>query len=240
MSSDAVVIVRIRSEDSAQMHLAQDNDVVHTLTPDRSDQPFGKAILPRRGRCGRLVPDAHGAQSARDDAAIDPVAIADEVVRSLSPRKCLHYLTCNPFCRRICCDVDPDKVPAVESDDDEGIEQVETDSWNNEQVHGGNVRRVVPPEGSPSLAGRPPPFDHVLGDARLRDLKPELEQFAVNAWRTPERILHAHPPDQRAQLRFDLLSPSQWARLPTPVSAKAAPMPPHERLGPDDCENLQD
>src|SRR5450755_4277461 len=36
------------------MHLAQDNDVVHTHTPDRSDQPFGKAILPRRGRCGRL------------------------------------------------------------------------------------------------------------------------------------------------------------------------------------------
>jgi hypothetical protein len=29
------------------MHLAQDNDVVHTLPPDRSDQPFGKAILPR-------------------------------------------------------------------------------------------------------------------------------------------------------------------------------------------------
>jgi hypothetical protein len=41
-------------------------------------------------------------------------------------------------------------------------------------------------EGSPSLAGRPPSFDHVLGDARLRDLKPELEQFAVNAWRAPK------------------------------------------------------
>ena len=53
-----------------------DNDVVHTLTPDRSDQPFGKAILQGRGWCGRPVPDAHGAQSARDDAAIDPVAIA--------------------------------------------------------------------------------------------------------------------------------------------------------------------
>jgi hypothetical protein len=50
------------------MDLAQDNDVVHTLTPDRSEQPFDKAILPRRGRCGRLVPDAHGAHSARDDA----------------------------------------------------------------------------------------------------------------------------------------------------------------------------
>jgi hypothetical protein len=40
------------------MHLAPDNDVVHTFTPDRSDQPFGKAILPGRGWCGRLVPDA--------------------------------------------------------------------------------------------------------------------------------------------------------------------------------------
>jgi hypothetical protein len=43
-------------------------------------------------------------------------------------------------------------------------------------------------EGPPSLAGRSPPFDHVLGDARLRDLKPELEQFAVNAWRALKRI----------------------------------------------------
>ena len=74
----------------------------------------------------------------------------------------------HPFGRRICCDVDPDKISAVEPDDDEGIEQVETDSWNNEQVHG--VQRVVPQEGPLSLAGRPPPFDHVLGDARLRDL----------------------------------------------------------------------
>jgi len=57
------------------------------------------------------------------------------------------------------------------------MEQVEIDSWNNEQVHGGNVRRVVTQEGSPSLAGRPPLFDHVHGDAGLRDLKPELEQF---------------------------------------------------------------
>src|ERR1700731_3660879 len=140
----------------------------------------------------------------------------------------------------MCCDVDPDEVSAVVPDDDEGIEQVETDSWNNEQVRGGNVWRVVMQEGAPSLAGRCPPFDHVLGDARLRDLKPEFEQFAVNAWSAPKRILHAHPPDQRAQLRVDLRSPSQRARLPTPVAKKAGPVPTHERLGPDDRKALQD
>src|SRR6202021_2131994 len=183
MCSDVVVVKTIGSQGPAQMSLTQNDDMIQALGADPPDQPFGKAILPRRGRCGRLVPDAHGAQSARDDAAIDPVAIADEVVRSLIPGKCLRYLTCNPFGRGICCDVDPDEVSAVQPDDDEGIEQVETDSWNNEQVHGSNVWRVVMQESPPSLAGRRPSFDHVLGDARLCDLNPELEQFAVNAWR---------------------------------------------------------
>ena len=59
------------------MRLAQDDEMVHTLAPDRSDQPFGKAILPRGGWCSRLVPDAHGAQSARDDGAVDPIPIME-------------------------------------------------------------------------------------------------------------------------------------------------------------------
>ena len=85
MRSDAVVIAGIGSQDSAQMRLAQDDEVVHTLAPDRSDQPFGKAILPRRRWCRRLVSDAHGAQSACDDGAIDLIPIADEVARRRTP-----------------------------------------------------------------------------------------------------------------------------------------------------------
>ncbi len=114
MRSDPVVVASIRSQNPAQMRLAQDNDVVHTITPDRSDQPFDKPILPRRGWRGRpVVPDAHSAQSAHNDAAIDPIPIADEVARRLIPRKSLGDLTRNPFGRRVYCDVDPDKVPAV-------------------------------------------------------------------------------------------------------------------------------
>jgi hypothetical protein len=79
------------------MRLAQDDEMVHALAPDRSDQPFGKAIRPRRGRCGRLVPHAHGAQSACDDGAVDPIPIANEVLRGIIPRKCFRYLTRNPF-----------------------------------------------------------------------------------------------------------------------------------------------
>ena len=84
------------------------------------------------------------------------------------------------------------------------IKQIEANGRDNEQVHGGNVRSMITQKGAPSLARRPSSLDHVLGDARLRDLKPQFEQFAVNAWRAPKRVLDTHPPDQRAQLRLDL------------------------------------
>src|SRR5713101_2171875 len=113
MRPDVIVIARVRLQNLAQMHLAQDDDVVYTLTPDRSDQPFGKAVLPGRGWCGRLVPNAHGAQSTCDDRAIDLIPIAKEIFWRIIPRECLRYLACNPFCRRIPCDIDPDQISAV-------------------------------------------------------------------------------------------------------------------------------
>src|ERR1700694_596079 len=62
----------------------------------------------------------------------------------------------------------------------------------------------------------------------------------MNARRAPKRIFDTHPPNQRAQVRLNLRTPSQGPRFPTPVMAKAGPMPTHEGLGTDDRENLQD
>jgi hypothetical protein len=56
----------------------------------------------------------------------------------------------------------------------------------------------------------------------LSDLNPELEQFTMDTRRAPKRIFGAHLPDQRAQLRLDLRSPSQWARSLPPIAARAA------------------
>jgi hypothetical protein len=35
------------------MRLTKNDDVIQALAADRPDQPFGKAVLPRRGWCGR-------------------------------------------------------------------------------------------------------------------------------------------------------------------------------------------
>src|SRR6266404_977275 len=81
---------------------------------------------------------------------------------------------------------------------------------------------------------------HPIRDARLSDLETELEQLAMDARRTPQRIVNAHPPDQRAQVHVDLRSTSKRARFPTPVPTEADPMPTYEGLGPDDRDCLED
>src|SRR5229473_8338295 len=114
MCSDGVVVMGVRFQNATQMRLAQDNHMIDALAPDLSDQPFGKAILARRGWRGRLVPDAHGAQSACDDRTIDAIPVADHVARSFIPRECFGDLARNPFRGRMCCDADPDQVPAIQ------------------------------------------------------------------------------------------------------------------------------
>src|SRR6267154_1060179 len=64
------------------MRLAEDNDVFQAPAPDRSDQPLGKAILPGRGWCNWLISDAHGAKSAYDNGAVDPIAVPNHIARS--------------------------------------------------------------------------------------------------------------------------------------------------------------
>src|SRR5439155_21195781 len=45
--------------------------MVDALASDRSNQPFGEAVLPRRAWSDRFVADAHGTQSVPSGSAID-------------------------------------------------------------------------------------------------------------------------------------------------------------------------
>jgi len=75
----------IGSQNPAQMPLAPDDDMIHTLAPDWSDQPFGKTVLPRRCWCDGFIAYAHSANSAYGDVAIDTILIPDEVAWCLVP-----------------------------------------------------------------------------------------------------------------------------------------------------------
>jgi hypothetical protein len=97
MRSDGVIIVGVGFQGPTHMHLAADHHMIKALAPDRSYQPFGKAILPGRGPVQSVCPNAHGTQSARDDNAVDSA-------RSRVLGKRLGDLACDPVRRRVGCD----------------------------------------------------------------------------------------------------------------------------------------
>src|SRR5258708_33038189 len=83
--SQIVVITGIGLQNPAEGRLTQGDHMVDALASDRSDQSFGKAVLPRRAWSDRFVPHAHGSQSMPDGNTIDLNPIAEQVTPGLIP-----------------------------------------------------------------------------------------------------------------------------------------------------------
>src|SRR4051794_30936847 len=79
------------------MPLAEYNNMVKALPPDRTDQPFSICVLPWRARRRRSITNAHGSNSSNKDFAIGPVPVADQIARGLLPAARLGDLICDPF-----------------------------------------------------------------------------------------------------------------------------------------------
>ena len=60
--AEPVVVLGIVAEQIAQMALIDDDQVIQAIPPDRADQVLDVRVLPRRARCRRSIPDAHGVQ----------------------------------------------------------------------------------------------------------------------------------------------------------------------------------
>src|SRR5258707_13891552 len=93
---ELVVIRDVGCDDAAEMSLAEHDEMVETVPSDRADQPFDVSVLPRRSRCRRPITDTHALAASGDGLTIDRVTIADQVARSVSPRKCIVDLSCDP------------------------------------------------------------------------------------------------------------------------------------------------
>src|SRR5262245_5345814 len=58
--SGAVVIAEVASQDVTQVALAEDEDVVETVAPDRTDEAFRERILPWASGSREDLVDLHG------------------------------------------------------------------------------------------------------------------------------------------------------------------------------------
>jgi hypothetical protein len=140
-------------------------------------------------------------------------------------------------------DVEVQDAATVMADEEEAVEHVEGESWDGEEVHGGDSFAMIAKKRQPALGGfwAPGYSPHPARDGRLRHLEAEHEEFAVDARCTPSWILRDHLEDQVAHLFGD--SPtaadsfSHFAEH-GPIQFEPSLMPPNHRLGEDQKERL--
>ena len=64
----AVVVREVPGEDVSQVALAQDEDMVETLSPDRADQAFRERILPRASGGREDFVDLHALHALAEES----------------------------------------------------------------------------------------------------------------------------------------------------------------------------
>jgi hypothetical protein len=125
--------------------------------------------------------------------------------------------------------------------DEEAIKSSELQYGNREEVEGGDDLAMV-------VEQREPPLSLIVVMSSLQTLQvarnrwfghlePELEQFAMDARRSPARIVGFHTADQFADLESHL-GPPRLARPPPPEQTEASAMPGHHRFRSDQDERL--
>src|SRR5262245_26120446 len=128
-------------------------------------------------------------------AAVTRIPIADQIARDLLPATGGRQLIGDPLRRWVSGDPEPQDLSPAMADHQQSIEKSEGDGRNDKQVHRRNAIRMVAQERLPAQGRWSSPARHILGDASLPNVDAELEQLAVDAWRTPQRIGDTHLPD---------------------------------------------
>jgi hypothetical protein len=133
-------------------------------------------------------------------------------------------------------------LTSVVADDEKAVKDTKRERWDGEKVHRSNGLAMVSEERHPSLhrvwisRGSPDPSRY----APFRDIETQLEQLAMNARRSPSRILSHHAEDQGANLFADTLPSSYLSNSgdPRPIQTKPRPMPVHDGSRSDQDERL--
>src|SRR6516164_5972070 len=84
----------------------------------------------------------------------------------------------------------------VVSQDQEYVQHLKANGRHREEVDRYHGLEVILQEGPPGLRRWLAASRHILAHTGLADVDAQLEQFAVDALRAPQRIVPAHPANQ--------------------------------------------
>jgi hypothetical protein len=96
VSSCFIIISEVFCKNSPKVLFAENDQMISALAPDRPNQAFNIAILPRCTERGRPVSDAHRPHPCLEDSGKCSVIVANEIFRRAIPGKRLGDLPREP------------------------------------------------------------------------------------------------------------------------------------------------
>src|SRR5262249_2673782 len=114
--------------------------------------------------------------------------------------------------------------------DHKSIQEPKRDGRDDKHVHRCNGIGMVAKECLPTLRRWPPPLHHVLCHRALANIDAELEQLAVDAWRSPQWVGETHLANELANVRGRSWSAPERPRFPAPIGSEPSAMPTDDRL----------
>jgi hypothetical protein len=126
-----VIVREVRGEEASQVPLAENDDVIQALAPDRADESLGEGILPRAVRGRENFTDSHALHTLPEGVTVDCVAVAQEVGPCGIVGEGVHDLLGGPVGGGMLGHIEIDDPAAVVGEHDE----------NEEHAPGGGRRR---------------------------------------------------------------------------------------------------
>ena len=95
-------------------------------------------------------------------------------------------------------DIEVENLTTVVTDHEEAVEQAEPEGWNSEEVHRRDSFPVIPQKCEPTFDSLEISWRsfHPAGDRSLGNIKTKHHELAVDARRSPRRILRDQSKDQ--------------------------------------------
>ena len=131
------------------MPLVQHNDMIKELSADTADDALDIGILPRTSWGNQHLFSAHVPHLLTESVTVDPIAVAQEILRCLVPGERLHHLLCRPLRRRVFRDIHVHDAASVVGEDHEDKEHLVRHGGHEKKVHGDHILDMVVEKGPP-------------------------------------------------------------------------------------------
>src|SRR5215831_13496308 len=166
------------------MPLVDHDHMVQAFSANTSDNPFCITVLPRTSGRYRNLLDTQSIHSCCEIMTIDPVTISYQVARHGVVGKCFDDLLCRPSSGRVFGNIKMQDTATVMGEDDENIQHAELYGRNCEEVDRDHLANMISKKRHPGLRRLSRPFWHQPRHRPFRNLKSQLFQFTVDAWRS--------------------------------------------------------